>query len=721
MMNMNAPLSHRVLGLALAAVILTSAHAQRRALIIGIDGCRPDALVLANTPNIDGLMATSVYTLEGNTHPPTISGPGWSSMLCGVWEQKHGVKDNTFVGSQYATWPHFFDRLQALDPSLYIASICHWSPINTMILSSADLEQNFATDAEVATAAVNLLSNGDPDLLFLHFDNVDGAGHANGHVPTSPTYIAAIEGVDALVGDVLAALATRPAMEEWMVCVVTDHGGNANGHGGITPEEQRIFRIVSAPYLDPHEIKAKRDTLSAPTSIFLNNVGHVRVANAAAYQFGTAQDFTIECRVKMPTTWTGDPAFVSNKNWNSGVNAGFVLSTTLPGGTTWKINIGDGVDRVDLTGLPINDNQWHHLAMTCDRNGMVRIFQDGLYLGEASMAAIGNVNTALQLCFGQDGTTTYGSAMPGNIAEVRIWNAALDINTVSDWSGKQINATHPNAASLIGHWEMDEGAGTVLANNVAGGSVANYFGTGPTWQTGTGHVISTDLSRTPAQVDLPPTVLAHLCIAEDPAWQWDGRSMIPVCAPMSVPLRTFLKGPYDTVAQMMHDSLRTHGLIPVQEPFTALGFAHAGNGGNEQLVPSSLTVSGPNAIVDWVLMELRDPLDSVTLVATRSLLVQRDGDVVDMNGTSAPQFTLEEGEYFVTVRHRNHLGMMTAAPVTITAPGISVIDFTLPGTALYGTAAMSTNGGVRTQWSGNVVRDGSLRYTGASNDRDPIL
>ncbi|MFZ1687350.1 MAG: hypothetical protein WAU70_08010, partial [Flavobacteriales bacterium] len=66
-------------------------------------------------------------------------------------------------------------------------------------------------------------------------------------------------------------------------------------------------------------------------------------------------------------------------------------------------------------------------------------------------------------------------------------------------------------------------------------------------------------------------------------------------------------------------------------------------------------------------------------------------------------------------------GMMTAAPVTITAPGISVIDFTLPGTALYGTAAMSTNGGVRTQWSGNVVRDGSLRYTGASNDRDPIL
>ncbi len=709
----------RAIGLFIGFSFLIAAHAQRKVLIIGIDGCRPDALVQANTPNIDGLMATGVYTLEGNTHPPTISGPGWSSMLCGVWEQKHGVKDNTFAGSQYATWSHFLDRLQAHDPSLYIASICHWAPINTQILANADLEQNMATDAEVATAAVDLLTNGDPDILFLHFDDVDAAGHANGHVPTSPTYIAAIQSTDTKVGQVLTALATRPISEEWMVCVVTDHGGNASGHGGITPEEQRIFRIVSAPYLEPAEMKAKLDSLPAPTSIALNNAGYARVLNNAAYQFGTSQDFTIECRVKMPTTWSGDPAFVGNKNWNSGVNAGFVFSTPTSG-INWKINIGDGVDRVDLTGLPINDNRWHHLAMTCDRDGMVRIFQDGLFLRETSMALIGNVNTGLQLCFGQDGTTTYGSPMPGNIAEVRIWNAALTINTVSAWSGKVLNAGHPNAGNLIGHWELDEGAGTAFTNNVSGASVANWFGTAPAWQAGTGYVIATDLTRTPAQVDLPPTVLAHLCIAQDPIWQWDGRSMIPICAPLKVDIRTLLQGPYDQSQQLMHDSLRVRGLIPPTEPYTSLGHASLTNAG-AAMQPSVLSVIGPNAVVDWVLLELRDDLVPSQVLSTQACLLQRDGDVVSVDGISLPTFTMIERPVHMAIRHRNHLATMTAVPVQLLASTTAVVDFSMPTTNTFGTQAMSTIGGRHAQWSGNAFQDAHVAYTGSNNDRDPLL
>lgn len=709
----------RAIGLLIAISPIVAAHAQRKVLIIGIDGCRPDALVQANCPNIDGLMATGVYTLEANTHPPTISGPGWSSMLCGVWEQKHGVKDNTFAGSQYATWPHFLDRLQALNPSLYIASICHWGPINTQILANADLEQNVATDAEVATAAVNLLTNGEPDILFLHFDDVDGAGHANGHVPTSPTYIAAIQSVDTKVGQVLAALATRPATEEWMVCVVTDHGGNASGHGGITPEEQRIFRVVSAPYLASVAIKAKVDSLPAPTSIAFNNAGYARLLNNAAYQFGTSQDFTIECRVKMPTTWSGDPAFVSNKNWNSGGNAGFVLSTPTTG-INWKINIGDGVDRVDLTGLPINDNQWHHLAMTCDRDGMVRIFQDGLFLREASMALIGNVNTGLQLCFGQDGTTTYGSLMPGNIAEVRIWNAALPINTVSAWSGKVLNAGHPNVANLIGHWEMDEGAGTSLANNVSGASVANWFGSAPAWQAGSGFVIATDLSRTPAQVDLPPTVLAHLCIAQDPAWQWDGRSMIPVCAPLSVNVRTLLQGPYDQSQQLMHDSLRVNGLVPAIEPYTAIAYTALTNP-LATMQPSVLNITGPNAIVDWVLLELRDDLVPSQVLSRQACLLQRDGDVVGIDGISLPAFTMVERSVHIALRHRNHLGVLTASPVFLQVAGPPSVDLSVPSTNTFGTQATTAVGTRRVQWSGNAFTDTRLAYTGSGNDRDPLL
>jgi hypothetical protein len=367
-------------------------------------------------------MATGVFTLEGTTHPPTWSGPGWSSMLTGVWEQKHGVKDNTFTGSNFTDWPHFFDRLKVQYPALYVASIVHWAPINAHILQGADLEQSFATDVEVATAAVDLLENGDPDVVFLHFDDVDAAGQAHGYHPSVPEYLAAIATVDAQVDQVVQALGTRPPGEEWAVILTTDHGGTGTGHGGITLDEQRIFTIISSSVIPVKEIKAVKDTLAMGPSIAFNGSGYARVASTVGLQFGSSQDFTIECRVKMPATWTGDPVMISNKNWASGFNPGYAISTPA-GGPAWKINVGDGADRVDLTGLPINDDQWHHLAMTCDRDGRLRIFQDGLFLREASMTAIGNVNTALQLNIGQDGTASYPHAFPGSIAEVRIWNA----------------------------------------------------------------------------------------------------------------------------------------------------------------------------------------------------------------------------------------------------------------------------------------------------------
>jgi hypothetical protein len=51
----------------------------------------------------------------------------------------------------------------------------------------------------------------------------------------------------------------------------------------------------------------------------------------------------------------------------------------------------------------------------------------------------------------------------------------------------------------------------------------------------------------------------------------------------------------------------------------------------------------------------------------------------------------------------------------------TVIDMTVAGTTTYGTGARKTVGNTRTLWSGNVNGNGDLRYTGDSNDRDPIL
>ena len=184
-------------------------------------------------------------------------------------------------------------------------------------------------------------------------------------------------------------------------------------------------------------------------------------------------------------------------------------------------------------------------------------------------------------------------------------------------------------------------------------------------------------------------------------------------------LKVFLDGAYDTGTGLMRDDLRT-AWVPVTEPYTALGFAQAADGGGETMQSGVSSRSGADAIVDWVQLELRSASAPATLLATRAALLQRDGDVVAEDGTSPVAFLANSGNYHVVLKHRNHLGVMTAAPISLGA-NAAVLDLTQPSTPTYGTEARRTVGGISTLWSGNVLRDSALRYTGASNDRDPIL
>lgn len=188
---------------------------------------------------------------------------------------------------------------------------------------------------------------------------------------------------------------------------------------------------------------------------------------------------------------------------------------------------------------------------------------------------------------------------------------------------------------------------------------------------------------------------------------------------LKVAPRAFLDGPYDVGEQMMHDSLRTHGLIPLTEPYTGLGYPHLGGGG-ESIVPAVLSVSGGNAIVDWVVLELRSGSNPVQVLQTRSGLIQRDGDIVGKDGVSPVGFSLPEGSYYITIRHRNHLGAMTSGAVFLSSTA-TVVDFTSASTSTYGTEARKSNGTYLTLWSGNTLWDNELKYTGSNNDRDPVL
>jgi predicted AlkP superfamily pyrophosphatase or phosphodiesterase len=251
---------------------------RKKVLIIGIDGCRPDALLAAKAPHLRALMRDGSFSARAQTGDITISGPGWASLLTGVWREKHGIRDNHFEGANLGEFPHFFHRLKSSRPNAFTASIVHWGPINERIVSDVDLAVILPRDSQVATEAGRILRERDPDAVFVHFDEVDGAGHKHGFHPTVAAYIAAVEQTDSYVGQLMDALHARKsyAREDWLILVSTDHGGSEKGHGKNIPEHRTIFLIVSGP-------SAARGTIEPAPAI-------VDVAATALTHLGVAID-----------------------------------------------------------------------------------------------------------------------------------------------------------------------------------------------------------------------------------------------------------------------------------------------------------------------------------------------------------------------------------------------------------------------------------------------
>jgi hypothetical protein len=189
---------------------------------------------------------------------------------------------------------------------------------------------------------------------------------------------------------------------------------------------------------------------------------YVTLGAAPELNLGGTVDFTVSFWTKVNSK-NGDPSFLSNKDWRSGGNAGWVIFASGGGNLAWNYT-ESGSSRVDVgSSYTLIDGNWHHVAVSFDRDGNALTYYDGVL---SSVTFIGpateTLDSGLPTNIGQDGTGAYtdgGSVeIDALIDDVAIWRRPL--------TGFELRRIHQFGLSGVGASAVPDPAVVTLADTI---------------------------------------------------------------------------------------------------------------------------------------------------------------------------------------------------------------------------------------------------------------
>ena len=287
-------LNRRLFTVALVWLMLTAVNSTAQAeaapspkvVFVIVDGIPADVIERVSTPTIEGIAAEGGYgraTVGGPIgepgETPTISAPGYMSLVTGTWANKHNVYGNYGISPDYDYW-NLFRLARAEKPELQLAIFSTWTDNRTILLGEGlaeagdwrfdvvvdGLEEDAArfppqpldahiadVDDAVSRDAARLIESEGPDLSWVYLQYTDDVAHEHGD---SPELDQAVVEMDARLGLIWSAVQARQKAfgEDWLIIVTTDHGRDAEtgrDHGGQSERERTIWIATNSQRLTP--------------------------------------------------------------------------------------------------------------------------------------------------------------------------------------------------------------------------------------------------------------------------------------------------------------------------------------------------------------------------------------------------------------------------------------------------------------------------------------
>lgn len=247
-------------------------------IVISIDGLRPDAIERFKVPTLARLMREGRHASNAQTITLSLTLPSHTSMLTGVDSDQHNVTWNSDETESlgYVQVPTIFGL--AKDAGFRTAAFFsktkfqHLEVPNTLNYSRSPTRGPLPWSSSRTLGLVERhLKTASPNLLFVHFADVDYAGHSFGWM--GYTYGVALRDVDRSLSRLLTIADARFGAGKYTVLVTADHGGHGMTHGTTDAADMTIPWIVWGEGVKPGDSLAGIHTMdTAATALWVLGV-----------------------------------------------------------------------------------------------------------------------------------------------------------------------------------------------------------------------------------------------------------------------------------------------------------------------------------------------------------------------------------------------------------------------------------------------------------------
>lgn len=229
--------------------------AEKRVLIISVDGLRPDVLLRSKAPTMRGLMDHGAFTMWAFTTPMAVTLPSHTSMLTGATVPVHGIEWNNDKTPGAVVYPKVPTVLELAHAKGMTSALASGKSKFYALAKQGTVTASFmppgpdgtAKDDVTAKQAADIVKQHRPTVMFVHLADVDTVGHTIGWGTTEQ--LAAVERADTAIAVVLDAYKAAGLLENTLVIITADHGGAGKTHGPDDPRSRHIPWIAAGPGL----------------------------------------------------------------------------------------------------------------------------------------------------------------------------------------------------------------------------------------------------------------------------------------------------------------------------------------------------------------------------------------------------------------------------------------------------------------------------------------